>query len=175
MEPAGKRKRPTSMNIFTTQTRTRHKAGVAAVVGAVVVLAACSQGASTGPGLNSDKTPRPQSSLTIRVTAAHGATPHTWTLTCSPAGGTHPHPQTACATLSTVKDPFAPVPPHTMCTMIFSGPQTASITGTWDGERVSASYARDNGCQTARWDKLGSVLDGIDPGGPMIPASGNTP
>jgi hypothetical protein len=173
MEPDGKRKRPTSMKIFTTQTGTRPKAGVAVVMGAVVVLAACgSQGASRSQGSQSAPL-RP--SLTISVTASHGATPKRWTLTCSPAGGTYPQPQAACTTLSTVKDPFAPVPPHTMCTMIFSGPQTASITGTWDGKRVSASYARDNGCQTARWDKLASVLDGIDPGGPMIPAPGSTP
>jgi Subtilisin inhibitor-like len=160
------------MKIFTTQTGTRHKAGVAAVTGAVVALAACAS-QSVNPGGPEAKAP--VSALTISVAAAHGATPHTWTLTCSPAGGTHPHPRTACATLSSLKDPFAPVPPHTMCTMIFSGPQTASITGTWDGKRVSASYARDNGCQTARWDKLAPVLGGVDPGGPMIPASGGTP
>lgn len=163
------------MKIFTTQTGTRHKAGVAAVMGAVVVLAAC---ASQGPVVlpaSSAPAPSARSSLTISVAATHGATPRRWTLTCSPAGGTHPHPQTACATLGSVKDPFAPVPPHIMCTMIFSGPQTASITGTWDGKRVSASYARDNGCQTARWDKLATVLDGIDPGGPMIPAGSSTP
>jgi hypothetical protein len=163
------------MKIFTTQTGTRHKAGVAAVMGAVVVLAAC---ASQGPDVlpaSSAPAPSARASLTISVAATQGATPRRWTLTCSPAGGTHPHPQTACATLGRAADPFAPVPPHIMCTMIFSGPQTASITGTWDGKRVSASYARDNGCQTARWDKLATVLDGIDPGGPMIPAGSSTP
>lgn len=164
--------RLTRMKIFTPHTRAGHKAGVAAVIGAVAALAACgSQGASVSQGSQS----APRSSLTISVAAAHGATPRRWTLSCSPAGGTHPQPQTACTTLSTVKDPFAPVPPHTMCTMIFSGPQTASITGTWDGKRVSASYARNNGCQTERWNKLGSVLGGFNPGGPMIPASGSTP
>ena len=164
------------MKIFTPHPKARRKAGVAAVIGAVAVLAACSgQGPSDPGSVTAPETPATVSALTISVAAAHGATPRRWTLTCSPAGGTHPHPRAACATLSSLKDPFAPVPPHTMCTMIFSGPQTASITGTWDGKRVSASYARDNGCQTARWDKLAPVLGGVNPGGPMIPASGGTP
>jgi hypothetical protein len=149
------------------------KIGAAALAGVVAVLAACGSQtpASQAPGSNPASAGKPKSSLTISVTAAQGATPKRWTLTCSPVGGTHPDAQTACAALANAKDPFAPVPPRIMCTMIFSGPQTASITGTWDGKRVSATYSRANGCQTARWDKIASVLQGFNPGGPMIPAT----
>jgi hypothetical protein len=150
----------------------RYGLGAAAVIGAVVALAGCGSQLTPGSPVNANA---PRSSLTITVAAAHGAMPRRWTLTCDPAGGTHPDPQAACATLSTVKGPFAPVPPHTMCPMIVSGSQVASITGSWDGHRVSASYSRDNGCQTARWEKLGQVLGGIDPGGPMIPATTTRP
>jgi hypothetical protein len=158
------------MKTFAPLTDTRRNLGVAAVLGAMVMVAACGSQGTTGHPASAGS--RPRSSLTITVAAAQGATPRRWTLTCAPAGGTHPNPQATCAALSSVNDPFAPVPPHTMCPMIASGTQTASIKGTWDGERISASYARDNGCQTARWDKLVKVLDGINPGGPMIPASG---
>jgi hypothetical protein len=158
----------------TTDVRYKIGAVLAAAGGAVAVLAACGSQTpgvrTSGPGSG-----QPRSSLTITVTAAQGATPKRWTLTCGPTGGTHPDPQGACATLAATKDPFAPVAPRIMCTMIFSGPQTASITGTWDGRRVSATYSRANGCQTARWDKIAKVLQGVNPGGPMIPAPASTP
>jgi Subtilisin inhibitor-like len=148
----------------------RYGLGAAAVIGAMALTGCGSQLTPGSPAA----VKAPRSSLTIAVAAAHGAVPRRWTLTCDPAGGTHPDAQAACAVLSTVKDPFAPVPPHIMCPMIASGPQVASITGDWEGHRVSASYSRDNGCQTTRWEKLAKVLGGVNPGGPMIPA-GATP
>jgi hypothetical protein len=156
-----------------------HKAGVAAVLGGVVVLAAAcgsqaAAGHAAGPGSAAAK---PASALTISVTAAPGATPRRWTLTCGPRGdgGSHPRPAVTCATLASVKAPFAPVPRGVMCSMVYGGPQTASITGTWHGKPVAATYSRDNGCQTARWNKIWKVLDQVNPGGPMIPASGSPP
>jgi hypothetical protein len=152
----------------------RYGLGAAAAIGAVVALSACGSPTSqTTPGRAASHSPR--SSLTIAVAAAHGAAPTRWTLTCDPVGGTHPDPQAACATLTKVKDPFAPVPPHVMCPMIVSGSQVASITGTWQGHRVSARYSRLNGCESARWEELGKVLGGVNPGGPMIPATGTSP
>jgi hypothetical protein len=154
------------MNTFNPLTSAGRKAGLTATLCAVAALAtAC--GSQTGA---SDGAAKPASSITITVLAAHGATPKRWTLTCDPAGGTHPSPQAACQTLAQAKSPFTPVPRGVMCPMIASGPQTATITGTWQGKHVSATYSRDNGCQTARWQALEKILGQVNPGGPMIPA-----
>jgi hypothetical protein len=159
--------------------RARHTAGTAAVLGAVVALAAAcgSQAAPVNPGGPDRVASKPPTSLTIKVAVARGVTPRQWTLTCGPAGdgGSHPHPAAACAALDRARNPFAPVPHNVMCSMIYGGPQTASITGTWKGERVAATYSRVNGCQTARWNKIWQVLGTVNPGGPMIPASGGPP
>jgi hypothetical protein len=156
------------MNTFNPLTSAGRKTGLAATVCAVAALAAaCGSQAGASHGASAAK---PTSSLTISVLAAQGSTPKHWTLTCDPAGGTHPSPQTACRALAQAKSPFTPVPRGVMCPMIASGPQTATITGTWEGKHVSASYSRDNGCQTARWNSLEKILGHFNPGGPMIPA-----
>ncbi len=166
------------MKTFAAPADVRHKAGAAAVLGAVVALAAACGGQSgagrpAGPGSGASK---PTSSLMIRVTPAPGATARRWTLTCgSAAGGTLPHPEAACAVLAHAQHPFALAPRGIMCSMIGSGPQTASIAGTWQGERVAANFSREDGCQTARWYKIWKVLGQVNPGGPMIPASGEPP
>jgi len=167
------------MKTFAPSAEVRQKAGVAVVFGAVVALAAAcgsqaGAGHAAGGGSGASK---PASSLTISVAAARGATPRHWTLTCGPAGdgGTHPRPAIACTTLARARAPFAPVRRGVMCSMVYGGPQTASITGTWQGKPVAATYSRDNGCQTARWNKISKVLGQINPGGPMIPAPGGTP
>lgn len=46
------------------------------------------------------------------------------------------------------------------CTEIYGGPDTASITGTLDGDPISAEVDRSNGCGIADWDEL---LAGILP------------
>jgi hypothetical protein len=149
----------------------RRGAAVAAVIGGVAALAAaCGSQPATG---HTGTSAKPASSLVISVAADHGATPRRWTLTCGPDGGTHPGAQAACAALASLSHPFAPPAAGVMCPMAAGGPQTATITGTWHGQKVSASYSRVNGCQTARWNKLEKVLGQVNPGGPMIPASGS--
>jgi len=165
------------MKTFARPPGIRRDARVAAALGAVAVLAAAcgsqtAAGSPAGPGSGASKPG--SSSLTITVAASRHANPRRWTLTCGPEGdhGTHPQPALACAALARVKEPFAPVRIGVMCSMIYGGPQIASITGTWDGTRVAATYSRVNGCQVQRWDKIGKVLGPINPGGPMIPAPG---
>lgn len=155
-------------------TTVGRRAVVAAMIGGVAALAtACGSQAATA---NAGTPAKPAtSSLVIKVAADHGGTPHRWTLTCGPAGGSHPDAKAACAALAKVRHPFAPVEAGVMCPMIASGPQTATISGTWQGQKVSANYSRVNGCQTARWNKLEEVLGQVNPGGPMIPASGSPP
>ena len=74
-------------------------------------------------------------------------------------GGSHPQPEAACAALADI-DPtvFDPVPPNQACTQIFGGPETATVSGTWNGDAVDAAFARNNGCEIARWEAAVEVL-----------------
>lgn len=53
---------------------------------------------------------------------------------------------------------LAPVPADQACTMIYGGPETATITGTLRGKKVKASFSRSNGCEIDRWDQLVTAL-----------------
>ena len=94
------------------------------------------------------------------VTADDGAgTTTTWRLTCAPDGGDHPDPAGACAVLA--RDgatALLPTPADQACTMIYGGPQRATVTGTWRGEPVDATFDRTNGCEIARWQTLVPLL-----------------
>jgi len=61
-----------------------------------------------------------------------------------------------CAGLSA--DIFEPTPTGTACTQQFGGPETATVTGTFDGREVDAEYNRANGCEIARWEKAAPLL-----------------
>jgi hypothetical protein len=101
----------------------------------------------------------PQTSLTITVDAGDDEPPVESTLACDPAGGTHPDPDAACAALAELDaETFVPVPADQMCTQIYGGPETATVRGTWLGERVDASFSRQNGCEIARWDAAAGLL-----------------
>lgn len=141
-------------------------------LGAVVVLLAlAATGCGSGGSVGSPTTPAPApsitlpggpsptgstasgSELTILVEDGTGTTT-TWTLTCDPVGGTHPAPEQACAALQRGGEALNPVPPDKMCAQVYSGPERATITGTWQGRQVSATLSRVNSCETARWDTL---------------------
>jgi hypothetical protein len=163
-------------------------AGLAAAsLALLTVLAACgSQHAGTAGGTGSPRPSRaagPTASLSIRVVPVPGGTARHWTLQCGPAGGTLPGAASACAAIGRASDPFGPVPRGTMCSMVYSGPQTATVAGRWDGKTVDTSYSRTNSCQTARWNTLAALFPGavtpgptapgggqVNPGGPVLPA-----
>lgn len=131
---------------------------------AVAVLSACGSDASSDgtPPTTSDAPAAAGTSLTIEVTASEGAEPRTYRLTCDPAGGDHPQPQQACdAIASAGADIFEPVAADQACTMIYGGPQTATIRGTYDGQDVDATFDRADGCETERWDRLGTTVFGV--------------
>jgi len=94
--------------------------------------------------------------LVIEVTSHPGARPRRWTLTCHPAGGTHPHARAACRVLEHAKNPFAPHDPNMMCPPPPSSP-TATIRGTWFGHPVDATYTQ-NGCGLSRWRRMWPVF-----------------
>lgn len=107
-----------------------------------------------GPGVPAD------ASLTVVLDDGSGTT-STWTLTCAPdgtVGGDHPDGAAACAALAALADPFAPVRKDMACTMVYGGPQTATVRGTWNGADVTATFDRTDGCRTARWDRVAPLL-----------------
>ena len=83
-----------------------------------------------------------------------------WTLRCNPVAGTLPHRAAACTKLGRVAHPFAPVPPGTACTEIYGGPQEALVTGRLRGRLVHADFDRKNGCEIARWRRVGILFPG---------------
>ncbi|MGW5327414.1 SSI family serine proteinase inhibitor [Streptomyces sp. NPDC004014] len=91
----------------------------------------------------------------------------TYELSCHPTAGDHPDAAGACRTLDANtqwgRDTFAPVAPESVCTMVYGGPATARVTGTWAGRPVDASYDRGNGCEIARWDRMVPLLPGLGP------------
>lgn len=100
--------------------------------------------------------------LTVTVRGTGGRGDGRFELYCHPGGGSHPDVDDACGSLDRGarwgKDPFAPVSPDSVCTMMYGGPATAHVTGTWAGRPVDATYDRSNGCQIARWDRLAPLL-----------------
>lgn len=97
------------------------------------------------------------------ISVSTGTSPPTEvTLTCDPTGGTHPEAAKACEFLSAGAeqgaDPFAPVPPDRACAEVYGGPETATVTGVWQGQPVDAQFSRTDACQTARWDQAAPLL-----------------
>ncbi|MEV5737881.1 SSI family serine proteinase inhibitor [Streptomyces sp. NPDC052292] len=91
----------------------------------------------------------------------------TYELSCHPTAGDHPDAAGACRALDANtqwgRDTFAPVAPDSVCTMLYGGPATARVTGTWAGRPVDAVYDRGNGCEIARWDRMVPLLPGLGP------------
>ena len=79
---------------------------------------------------------------------------HSYTLRCAPAAGSLPQRRAACTKLMKLQRPFAPLPLHIACTQIYGGPQEALVTGRFRGKLVRARFARSDGCQIARWNRL---------------------
>jgi hypothetical protein len=87
--------------------------------------------------------------------AAHMRT----TLRCNPPGGTLPHAVQACARLAAfTASPFVPLPPGLACTDVYGGPETARVVGAFRGRRVWVTFRRTNGCEIARWNKVGFLF-----------------
>jgi hypothetical protein len=98
----------------------------------------------------------PSAQLTVTVWPAGRAhASRSWTLRCSPVGGTLPKRATACAGLARLgAGVFAPVPPATVCSQIYGGPQVGVVRGLFRGRRVWATFTRRNGCEIARWNRV---------------------
>jgi len=98
-------------------------------------------------------------SLRIVYRANSGARPHVTTLHCDPPRGIVPRPAAACRRLAAGgRALFAPTPPGVACTQIYGGPQVALVTGTLSGRRIWARFARRDGCETERWNRIAFLL-----------------
>jgi hypothetical protein len=163
-------------HLSTTRSRSNRARRVLAVTASVaalpILLAAC--------GANSDTvTPAaPATTASPSTTTAAGLTTNlrivvndgtgkttTWTLSCDPADGTHPDPSAACAVLTAKgKTALPPVAKGLMCSQIYGGPQTATITGVWSGKAVNSQFSRRNGCEISRWKALQGLLPTVAAG-----------
>jgi Subtilisin inhibitor-like len=98
--------------------------------------------------------------ITVWPNGQGHAPKRTYTLTCVPVGGTLPQRASACARLAMLKAPFAPTPANVACTQIYGGPQEALVTGRLRGRLVHADFDRKNGCEIARWRRVGFLFPG---------------
>lgn len=97
--------------------------------------------------------------LTITLDESGEGPVRTFRLSCAPTGGDHPTPQAACDALARAGiAAFDPVPPDLACTEIYGGPQRATVEGVVAGTPVSGTFARNNGCEIARWEALAPLL-----------------
>ncbi|WP_030988932.1 SSI family serine proteinase inhibitor [Streptomyces sp. NRRL S-1813] len=119
-----------------------------------------------GPGAGQGAPGRDHAAIDHLTVTVHdsgsAATDGTFELYCHPGRGNHPHVKRACKKLDGMtmwgRDPFAPVPLGTNCTMMYGGPATAHVTGTWAGRPVNADFRRTNGCEISRWGRFEPLL-----------------
>ena len=144
------------------------------LVAALTAVAGCTESPTGGPSAASPSagptgSPSVEPSIPAPSTSARDELiiafrdgknpPVTWRLTCSPPGGDHPDPETACQVLDRNGErALPPVPKNKLCTQVYGGPEQATITGTWKGKPVSTRFSRNNGCEIARWAALVGLL-----------------
>ena len=130
------------------------------VVAAGTAYALTREGDQEG-GKNSDSDAA--TTLTITYLADENASDKTYQLTCDPTGGDHPNATQACRALADIDVAvFQPVPAGTACTMIYGGPETAKVVGTVNGDKVDATFSRENGCEIARWEAAKALFPDIE-------------
>ncbi|GAA3725723.1 subtilase-type protease inhibitor [Salinactinospora qingdaonensis] len=96
----------------------------------------------------------------LSVTVDDGERTYQQTLTCSGAPERDP---AACSALADsvrgerAGSPFDEVPPGAICTDTSYGPERATITGVWNGQRIDTELSRQGSCEEARWQRLTSL------------------
>jgi hypothetical protein len=128
---------------------------------ALVSASASSTDGGVAAGPTTSASSAPENDLLVEIHRGGGAPTETYRLTCAATvAGDHPDGKAACAHLSGMKNPFAPIPADRMCNQIYGGPQTAHVTGRWKGKPVDLALSRVDGCRTTQWDSLGPLLPG---------------
>jgi Subtilisin inhibitor-like len=90
---------------------------------------------------------------------ARGGKSFSTSLTCDPAGGTHPNPARACAQLRASDDPFGPLRTEQPCILVRAGPQVAVVRGSYRGKPVETRFDRSDSCETRRWDRVAALFE----------------
>jgi hypothetical protein len=130
-----------------------------------------------GAGSSTDKTRAPttpaeprsvSARLDVRVVLEPGAEPRLATLECGArheATGFIRDASAACRQVTQQRQFLVDGPSaDRICTMIYGGPQVATITGEIDGAAVRREVRRSDGCGISDWEKLSTLL-----GSPDIP------
>ncbi len=112
-----------------------------------LLISACA--AKNGGSSDDDSSSSTDLTITVWPQGENGPS-REWTLSCDPAAGTLPDAAEACSKLTAAM--LEPLPPDTICTQIYGGPQTARVQGTFEGNEVDAHFGRSNGCEIHRWD-----------------------
>jgi hypothetical protein len=111
-----------------------------------------------GCGGSTPSQPAAAAGLTIVFNDGHGKV-STWQLSCDPPGGTHPDPKAACEALQRgAATALAPVDKTKVCAQLFGGPESAVLTGNWQGRSVDSHLNLKDSCQIARWKALEGLL-----------------
>jgi len=127
----------------------------------LVTLAALVALAAAGCGEDDEQpaSPAPQAALAdLSVTVDPDGTgaekPRTAEVTCDAAGDS----EVCGAVAKLTAENFAPTGSDMACTQQFGGPETATVTGTLNGEKVDAQFSRENGCEISRWQDVEPLL-----------------
>jgi len=119
-------------------------------------LAGCGEEAGRDGGSGPDRS-EPETQLTVRVDPdGKGPEPAKQArISCDAEGRGQ-----GCAAAAGLRPAdFEPTAADIACTEQFGGPQTATVSGSLEGERVEGSFSRRDGCEIARWDKLAALLE----------------
>ena len=123
-----------------------------------VLIAAIGCGAGQG---TAGSTPATALTISFWPEGRDSGTPEKWTLRCNPAGGTVPRSAAVCRQLLALTKPFAPTRKTLVCTDLYGGPQQATITGTFRGDRVWTQIGMRDGCQISRAKRLAFLVPGF--------------
>jgi hypothetical protein len=118
--------------------------------------AGCAAGGGEQPR---DRRAVPPTELSVAIRARPGAPAQVYQLECRPPRGSHPATSEACAVAERVSPAaFAPVRPDAVCAEIYGGAQVAHVEGVLRGAPVEADFARTDGCEIERWDRLRPLI-----------------
>jgi hypothetical protein len=81
--------------------------------------------------------------------------PQTATVRCDAATDS----DTCQAVADLKEETFKPTGGMTACTQQYGGPETATVTGTFQGKPVDAKFSRTDGCEISRWNEASKLLE----------------
>lgn len=125
------------------------------LAGLLLVLTASAASAGTAGAAHAVGLPRSASGgrLTVRYDDGGGHV-RTYRLDCDRRSAEGADRSAGCRRLAEIGGPEPAVAPGEACSMIYGGPQTAEVSGMWNGHPVHERYRRTNGCEVNRWSRM---------------------